>query len=131
MKTSASVIKDERWVSWLLDGAVSIQYQTHRDLLDEERPDLRSRIAREGWGRRLLSLQREDGHWGKGFYQPKWTSTHYTLLARIKKQRSGDRWNLQAKNPGQTHFDMERAGRPSRWNTLRALRILRKFSKAF
>ena len=31
-------------------------------------------------GRRFLRLQREDGHWGRGFYQPKWTSTHYTLL---------------------------------------------------
>lgn len=33
--------------------------------------------------------------------------------------------NLQAPYPGQVHFEMEKAGRPSRWNTLRALRVLR------
>lgn len=41
---------------------------------------LQRRIATEGWGARFLSLQRPDGHWGRGYYQPKWTSTHYTLL---------------------------------------------------
>ena len=29
-------------VDWLLAGDVAIQYQVHRDLLDEERPDLRA-----------------------------------------------------------------------------------------
>ncbi|MCJ7679546.1 MAG: hypothetical protein MUP70_02375, partial [Candidatus Aminicenantes bacterium] len=67
-------------LKWLLDGDVSIQYQTHRDLLNEERSDLRDRIAKEGWGARYLVQRRNDGHWGLGFYQPKWTSTHYTLL---------------------------------------------------
>ncbi|MFP4370267.1 MAG: hypothetical protein ACLFR2_11875, partial [Candidatus Kapaibacterium sp.] len=36
--------------------------------------------ADEGWGAHYLSLRGQDGHWGEGFYQPKWTSTHYTLL---------------------------------------------------
>ncbi|MCJ7680052.1 MAG: hypothetical protein MUP70_04930 [Candidatus Aminicenantes bacterium] len=67
-------------LKWLLDGDVSIQYQIHRDLLNEERPDLQKRIAKEGWGAAFLSRRRENGHWGMGFYQPKWTSTHYTLL---------------------------------------------------
>ncbi len=40
------------------------------------------------------------------------------------KQRDG-RWNLQNKHPGRTWFDMETPGKPSRWNTLRALRVLR------
>lgn len=66
--------------AWLLSGDVSIQYQVHRDLLDDSRPDLQARIADLGWGARLLSERRSDGHWGRGFYQPKWTSTHYTLL---------------------------------------------------
>lgn len=35
-------------MSWLLAGDVAIQYQVYRDLLDEERPDLRARIATEG-----------------------------------------------------------------------------------
>ncbi|MBU4331058.1 MAG: hypothetical protein KKB53_11255 [Acidobacteria bacterium] len=67
-------------LKWLLDGDVSIQYQTHRDLLENERPDFQEHIAKEGWGARYLGQRRKNGHWGMGFYQPKWTSTHYTLL---------------------------------------------------
>jgi hypothetical protein len=67
-------------LQFLLDGDVSIQYQTYRDLMEHEKPDLRERIAKEGWGAEFLSRQREDGHWGKKYYQPKWTSTHYTIL---------------------------------------------------
>lgn len=36
----------------------------------------------------------------------------------LKKRNKNGTWNVQAKHPGQTHFDMEKAGRPSRWNTL-------------
>ncbi len=67
-------------IGWLLEGDVSIQFQVHRDLLHAGRPRLRNRIAKEGWGAQFLSLRRADGHWGRGFYQPKWTSTHYTVL---------------------------------------------------
>jgi hypothetical protein len=45
----------------------------------------------------------------------------------LKKQRSDHRWPVQAKHPGQTHFDMEETGKPSRWNTLRALRVSNSF----
>lgn len=71
---------DNEIISWLLRGDVSIQYQTYRDLLDYDKPVLQKRIESEGWGGRLLALRKPDGHWGRGFYQPKWTSTHYTLL---------------------------------------------------
>ncbi|MFN2280227.1 MAG: hypothetical protein ACK2TZ_00090 [Anaerolineales bacterium] len=67
-------------IAWLLEGDPSIQYQTYRDLLGTERPDLQARIALEGWGAQFLSLQKPEGHWGDRFYQPKWISTHYTLL---------------------------------------------------
>jgi hypothetical protein len=67
-------------LNWLLDGDVAIQYQVHRDLLDTERPDLRARIATEGWGAQFLHARQPEGHWGRGFYSPKWISTHYTLL---------------------------------------------------
>lgn len=46
----------------------------------------------------------------------------------LKKRRKDGKWPLQSKHPGQTHFDMEEVGKPSRWNTLRALRVLRHFS---
>ena len=70
----------EELIQWLLEGDVSIQYQTHLDLLGEEKPELQKRIATEGWGAGFLSKQDENGHWGDRFYQPKWISTHYTLL---------------------------------------------------
>jgi hypothetical protein len=43
------------------------------------------------------------------------------------KQTDQGLWKLASKHPGQTHFEMEQAGKPSRWNTLRALRVLRKY----
>ena len=67
-------------IDWLLEGDIAIQYQVYRDLLDSDREDLRQRIGLEGWGKQFLELQRSDGHWGRSYYQPKWTSTHYTLL---------------------------------------------------
>jgi hypothetical protein len=67
-------------INWLLAGDVSIQYQTYRDLLGIEKPELRQRIATEGWGAKFLSLRNHNGHWGRDFYQPKWISSHYTLL---------------------------------------------------
>ena len=39
-------------------------------------------------------------------------------------QRSDGRWLLQNAYRGKTYFQMERPGGPSRWNTLRALRVL-------
>ena len=71
---------DDGLFGCLLEGDVSIQYQVHRDLLDADRPELRDRISGEGWGAEFLSRRGGDGHWGRGFYMPKWTSTHYTLL---------------------------------------------------
>ena len=67
-------------VNWLLKGDVSIQYQVYRDPLSIEREDLSSKIAKVGWGKRLLSKRKAAGHWGREFYQPKWISSHYTLL---------------------------------------------------
>jgi hypothetical protein len=71
---------DSSILNWLLEGDVSIQYQVHRDMLDTERPDLKEKISKEGWGAQFLTLRKENGHWGQSFYQPKWISTHYTLL---------------------------------------------------
>ena len=67
-------------IEWLLEGDVSIQYQVWRDLLGVEKKKLQNRIALEGWGYNFLSMRHSNGHWGDRFYQPKWISTHYTLL---------------------------------------------------
>jgi hypothetical protein len=45
----------------------------------------------------------------------------------LKKRNNDGTWNIQAAHPGQVHFVMEKAGTPSRWNTLRALRVLEHF----
>lgn len=69
--------------AWLLSGDVSLQYQVRLNLLgndDSNLTELRNRIAGEGWGKAILDCQKSDGDWGMKYYQPKWTSTHYTLL---------------------------------------------------
>jgi hypothetical protein len=43
------------------------------------------------------------------------------------KKRKNNKWPLQQKHAGKVHFDMEQTGRASRWNTLRALRVLKKY----
>ena len=73
-------VQFDNLLEWLLKGDVSIQYQVHRDLLGIENPSLQDRIATEGWGAKFLSFRRPGGHWGQRFYQPKWISSHYTLL---------------------------------------------------
>lgn len=40
------------------------------------------------------------------------------------KQRKDGRWSLEHSYKGKTYFELERLGAPSRWNTLRALRVL-------
>ena len=70
----------EQIINWLLEGDISIQYQVYRDLLGIEKKDLQDRIEKEGWGQKFLSKRNSNGHWGDRFYQPKWISTHYTLL---------------------------------------------------
>ncbi len=40
-------------------------------------------------------------------------------------QREDGRWCLQNRYKGKTYFALERVGAPSRWNTLRALRVLK------
>jgi hypothetical protein len=78
-------------IRWLLEGDPSIRWQTLRDLVGAGERAVareRSRVAREGWGARLLARQRADGRWGAGrstrthagLYGPKWISTTYTML---------------------------------------------------
>src|SRR5690242_17525961 len=78
-----------RVIDWLLKGDPSICWQTMRDLTDASEPTFereRKKIARDGWGARLLAHQDAKGTWagGKssdsGLYSPKWISTTYTML---------------------------------------------------
>ena len=70
-------------VNWLLDSDPAIRWQVMRDLTHEPADVVaaeRSRVALEGWGARLLSLQGPDGLWGGGTLFPEWISTTHTLL---------------------------------------------------
>ena len=63
-------------VAWLLDSDPAIRWQVMRDLTDAPDEDVaaeRGRVVNEGWGARLLALQRQDGHWDGGL--PTFTST--------------------------------------------------------
>jgi hypothetical protein len=74
---------DPAVIDWLMDTDPSIRWQVLRDLNNGPPGAVaaeRARVAEEGWGALLLSLQAEDGQWGGGAYSPKWISTTYTLL---------------------------------------------------
>lgn len=46
------------------------------------------------------------------------------------KRQSDGRWLLDRVHPGRVHFSIELVGQPSRWNTLRALRVLDWWGRA-
>src|SRR5687767_15138055 len=81
--------KGGRAIQWLLEGDPAIRWQTLRDLVGASNGVTRreqSKVAREGWGARLLAKQDPDGRWAGGqsadggLYSPKWISTTYTML---------------------------------------------------
>jgi hypothetical protein len=74
---------------WLLEGDPAIRWQALRDVVGaaESRVEReRQRVARDGWGVRLLEKQDPEGTWAGGqssdggLYSPKWISTTYTML---------------------------------------------------
>ena len=70
-------------VQWLLDSDPSIRWQVMRDLTDAPSHIVeaeRARVATEGWGAKLLDLQRPDGQWGDGVDTPFWWTNMYTLV---------------------------------------------------
>jgi hypothetical protein len=75
---------ETKTIDWLMEGDSSVRWQVMRDLLDAK-PTVyakeRAKVAESGWGKRFLDQQSENGIWGGGIYGPKFTSTHYTLLA--------------------------------------------------
>ena len=62
--------------------------------------------------------------------EPDERMTEAIRLLESKRDADG-RWPIEHKYEGDYHFDMDDAeGRPSRWNTLRALRVLRWWESA-
>jgi hypothetical protein len=50
----------------------------------------------------------------------------------VESKRDADgRWPFENPHPGKVHFTMdEGVGKPSRWNTLRAMRVLRWYQRS-
>lgn len=70
-------------LAWLLDGDPAIRWQVMRDL--QGQPAIRwraeqARVAREGWGAKLLGFQDEEGRWTPRLYGYKWISTTYSMV---------------------------------------------------
>jgi hypothetical protein len=74
---------------WLLAGDPAIRWQVLRDVVGAAESAVereRHKVAREGWGARLLARQDPEGTWAGGLssdgglYSPKWISTTYTML---------------------------------------------------
>jgi hypothetical protein len=89
MSKDSSGTSTDPLIRWLLNGDPAIRWQTMRDLAGASGLAVKReqrKIARDGWGARLLAEQDRSGRWaaGKsgdgGLYSPKWTSTTYTML---------------------------------------------------
>jgi hypothetical protein len=84
-----STPRTDRTIEWLLGGDPAIRWQALRDLAGAAERTVereQKRVARQGWGARLLARQDPEGTWAGGrspdggLYSPKWISTTYTML---------------------------------------------------
>ncbi|HEU4339073.1 MAG TPA: hypothetical protein VFS19_03310 [Planctomycetota bacterium] len=69
-------------VRWLLESDPSIRWQAMRDLTGASASEVaaeRAKVATEGAGARLLSLQAPDGRWGGAAWNRGWDSTMHVL----------------------------------------------------
>jgi hypothetical protein len=107
-------------MGWLLDSDPSIRWQAMHDLTDasaEESEVVRARVATEGAGARLLAGVAPDER-----------AAEAIDLVESKRGTDG-RWLLETRYPGVMPVELDEGmGRPSRSNTLRALRVLAWFT---
>jgi hypothetical protein len=138
----ASKPRTDGAIQWLLDGDPAIRWQALRDLVGAAERIVereRRKVARDGWAARLLARRGPEGTWAAGL--------HYDILRALDhfqavdaprdrrlaeaiaivrgSRREDGRWSLEHSYKGKTFFELERLGAPSRWNTLRALRVLK------
>jgi hypothetical protein len=142
-------------VGWLLDADPAIRWQVLRDLTDAPADEVaaeRARVQREGRGAALLARGDADGLWDGGALFPAsftadepgqpWTTTMHTLqtepgprmadaveLVRRKRSWAAAGCSTASIPVGSTSPGGWR-GEPSRWNTLRALRVLDWWERA-
>jgi hypothetical protein len=103
-------------VDWLLDADPAIRWQAMRDLTDEPAEVVaaeRARVAKEGWGARLLALQGADGQWAGGALFPKMLATTSSLM--LLRDFGLDPESEEARRAGglvREHSRWEHAGQP-------------------
>jgi hypothetical protein len=108
----------------------------------------REMLLNHGLFRSHRTREMIDVRWTRLSYPPRW---HYDMLRSldyfrragaerdprlqesiemlVSRRRPDGRWPVQQKHQALVYFDMEKTGGPSRWNTLRALRVLRWWNK--
>src|SRR5262245_53867260 len=70
-------------IRWLLDSDPSVRWQVMRDLTGAPAKEVaaeRARVATDGAGARLLSLQGADGAWDGRAWNRGWNSTMHVLM---------------------------------------------------
>jgi hypothetical protein len=89
MRGKVTAPRTDEVIPWLLSGDPAIRWQTLQSLVGAPEGEVqreRKKIARRGWGARLLARQDREGTWAGGrseeggLYSPKWISTTYTML---------------------------------------------------
>lgn len=68
---------------WLLDSDPAIRWQVMQYLLDAPADEVaaeRAKVASEGWGAQLLTMQGTDGTWGGVAWNRGWNSTMHVLM---------------------------------------------------
>jgi hypothetical protein len=69
-------------IEWLLDSDPSIRWQVMRDLIGADAETVaaeRAKVATQGWGAHLLTLQGVDGSWAGTAFNQGWDSTMHVL----------------------------------------------------
>ncbi|MDO9084795.1 MAG: hypothetical protein Q7U53_01200 [Anaerolineaceae bacterium] len=74
---------DQKTIDWLLDSDPAIRWQVMRDLIHSPEKEIaqeRARIFSEGFGAKILELQRTDGTWSGVAWNHGWNSTMHALI---------------------------------------------------
>lgn len=81
-RSSTAVTAPRKVLRWLMESDPAIRWQVLRDLTDASEAAVtaeRARVASEGWGARLLDMQRADGTWSDDDYARFWMPTIFAL----------------------------------------------------
>ena len=75
-------------LTWLMEGDPTIRWQVMKDLLNKSKSDYekeRLKIAKNGWGYKLVQSQTKQQGWNNTTPRNKWTAPHWliTVLRRI------------------------------------------------